>query len=330
MYRRAGRKVWYCSFSDTEKHISLGTEDEAEAREEFAQRLESRRHLELAPGEKSLTELVVTLRARAEKANTPKTAYELHLNLRRVLAWLEERGIFTSRQVTATVVEDYKTARRFKVGPSRINRELDSWRRLMRLAIELRCASRDALASFQKLREPRPEPHRLGLTKRDLGRFLKAVDDPGYRALFRLVLGSALRDEEMRHMQPSDLRPKRRGTPEIVVTPRPGWTTKGYRYRSIPVTPATIRAGEAFLAAKESLNMDKKAVWKVMRRACAKAGVKRFSLQELRRSWASHMLAAGHRIEDISRWLGHADVMTTMRYLRVVMQKLPPPKSLPW
>lgn len=330
MYRRPGRRVWYCSFSDSEKHISLGTEDEEEAREEFARRLEGRRHLDLAPGEKTLADLFSILRERAEQANTEKTAYELHLNLRRVLAWLEERKVFTARQITKTIVEDYKTARRFKVSAARINRELDAWRRLIKLAIELRFAPRHATEHFVKLREPRPEPHRPGLTRRDLTRFLKAVDHPGYRALFRLVLGSALRDEEMRHLEPNDLRPKRRGTPEIVVTPKPGWTTKGYRYRAIPVTPATIKAAESFLAAKPKLNMDKKRVWKVMKAACTKAGVKRFSLQDLRRSWASHMLAAGHQIEDISQWLGHADVLTTMRYLRVVRSKLPAAKSLPW
>ncbi len=42
------------------------------------------------------------------------------------------------------------------------------------------------------------------------------------------------------------------------------------------------------------------------------------------------MLAAGHRIEDISRWLGHANILTTTRYLRVVDERHPGAKRLPW
>ncbi len=327
MYRRPGRRVWYASFSDAEKHISLKTEDEGAARIEFAKLLERRRDLDLAPNEVPLAEIVRITRERADTNNTPKTAYEVHLNLRRVLAWLEGRRIFSARRIDLATVEDYKTARRFKVSAARVNRELDSWRRAMKVAVELRCAPKDALDLFVKLREPRPEPHQRGLTKAELTRFLRAVTVPGYKALFRTALGSGLRDDELRHMDPGDVRSDR-----IVVTPKPGWTTKGYRFRTIAVSPATVRAARAYLAARAAgLNFDQKRVWKVMQAACKAAKVRPFSMHDLRRAWASHLLLSGEAsLKQVSKMLGHAELATTERYLRMVEDDMPNPKKLPW
>lgn len=98
----------------------------------------------------------------------------------------------------------------------------------------------------------------------------------------------------------------------------------------MPVSQVTIAAAREFLAARDSLNLDPKKVWTVARDTCVAAGIKRLSLHDLRRAWASHTLASGARIEDVSRWLGHADVLTTMRYLRVVDDRHPGAKNLPW
>jgi integrase/recombinase XerD len=330
MYRRDGRRGWWCSFSDREKHIPLagGAEDEAQAAADFAQRVAQRQgRVDLAPDERSLVELWATLRERAATNNTPKTAYELHLNVRRVLAWLEERQIVSARQVDAQIVEDYKTARRFaQVSAARINRELDSWRRLMKLAVEEQVVSPSALSAFAKLREPRPEPHQRGLTRAELTRFFKVVDHPGYRAMFRLALGSGLRDEELRHLEAGDVRKQ-----QIVVSPKPGWTTKGYRYRSIWVSPATLKAAKAFLAARPWINLDKKRVWTLIQQWCKRAKVSpAFSLQDLRRAWASHLMLSGEwDLKTISAMLGHAEVATTERYLRLVRPETRPGR-LPW
>jgi integrase/recombinase XerD len=326
MYRRPGRDGWWCSFSDREKHISLRTDDEAEARANFAEEIQKRQgRVDLASDERALVDLWETLRTRAQTNNTPKTAYELHLNVRRVLAWLEERGIVSARQIDAATVEDYKTARRFSVGAARINRELDSWRRLIKVAVEENIVRPAALDAFAKMREPRPEPHQRGLTRAEINRFLAAVDHRGYRALFRLALGSGLRDEELRHLEASDVRKDK-----IVIGPKPGWTTKGYRYRSIWISPATAKAAKRFLSLRESMNLDKKRVWTVMQGWCKAAKVKPFSLHDLRRAWASHLMLSGKwDLKTISAMLGHAEVATTERYLRLVRPEKRPGR-LPW
>jgi integrase len=327
MYKRPGRRVWYASLSDTEKHISLKTEDEDRAREAFARLVAERGHLELASDEKSLADLCVIARERSKTNNTPKTAYERHLNLRRIVKWCEDRKVLGSRQIDKALIEDFKTARRFdQVGAARINAELNAWKRMMAIAVELNAAHPDVLTAFVRLREPRPEPSRSTRTRAQLRRLL-ACSPPHYRDMFRTALGSGLRDEELRHLEAADVRPR-----EIAVTPKPGWTTKSYHYRTIPISAATRKAALGWIKARDGglINIDKKGVWKVMQAACKSAKIDPTSLHELRRAWASHLYADGVPLKTISKWLGHGSVATTERYLRVTSDALPKGVKLPW
>ena len=78
------------------------------------------------------------------------------------------------------------------------------------------------------------------------------------------------------------------------------------------------------------MNLDQKRIWSIVNDTCEASGVAHFSMHDLRRAWASHMLDAGVKLERISQWLGHADVVTTMRYLRIVDDTMPDRKKLPW
>lgn len=328
MYQRPGRRIWYASLSHTDKHISLGTEDEERAREAFAKLVADRGSgAALAADEEPLADLWKATRERAATNNTEKTAYELNLNLRRVVRWCAERDVRGSRHVDKQLVEDYKTARRFTVGPARINREMDSWVRMMRLAVERGTAHPSIVDAFDRMREPRADPHRRTHNKAQLERLMRAIASPGYRAVARAALGCGLRDEELRHLESTDVR-----THEVSVSPKPNWTTKSYRYRIVPVSAATRKALLAWIEARDSgaLNIDKKRVWEVLQAAAKAAKVPPVSLHELRRACGSHWYAAGVPLKTISMWLGHRDVATTERYLRVVTEGVPKGVKLPF
>jgi site-specific recombinase XerD len=328
MYKRPGRRVWYASLSDTEKHISLRTEDEERAREAFAKLVADRGSLPLEADEKSIADLWKITRERADTNNTPKTAYELHLNLRRVCSWLEARGIVGSRKIDKQVIEDYKTARRFDdVSAARINRELDSWRRMMKEGVDLNAVHPNVIDCFVKLREPRAEPHRRTLTKVQIERLIQHMRPPAIKALVRAAIGCGLRDDELRHVEAIDVRKA-----EVAVTPKPGWTTKGYHFRVIPISAATRKALLTWIEARDSrsVNTDKKAIWLALQRGCKAAGVPPTSLHELRRAWASHLYERGVALKSVSQLLGHKEVATTERYLRIVTPHLPAGVKLPW
>ncbi len=328
IYRRKGRTGWYAFLDRDNKDISLRTDDETEAAQALAGLLESRKIRAIEKGDQALADAFDASLEHAKTNCTAKTIYEIDLNGKRILKWCDGHEVYTTRAVTADVVEHYKTSRiRFeKKSAARVNRELDSWKRAMKCAVADRAFTESNLSIFAHLREPRVAPHQAGLTKAMITRFLRAEKHLGYRAMFRTIVGTGIRDGEMRHYEKKDVRP-----PWFVVTPKPGWSTKGYRDRSIPITKETAKAARAFVDVRDTLNMDQKGIWKRVQRARKAAKIKQhFSLHDLRRAWASHMLAAGHGIEQISQWLGHANLLTTMRYLRVVRTGTPKPESLPF
>jgi integrase len=347
---RPGRDGLFAYLSREERFVPLNTSDPEEAAIRLGELLDARRLREVDPGDKPIASLFGEHFRRSKTNHSKKTNYEQGRNGRRILAWLESRGIASIRQVTRDVVEDYKTARRFArdrkrldakgelvkgVSAFRINAEINTWIQVTRIGIEWGLVADGALKAFVKLKEPRAQPHRIGLTKAEIERFVAAEEHPGYRAFFRVVIGSGIRDDEARHMSESDIQP-----PWLIVTPKPpgacechpdGWNTKGYRYRSIPISAATAKAARSYVAVKGDISLEAKTVWNRVQAAAKSAKVaKHVSLHDFRRAWASHMLAAGNSLQDISRWLGHADIMTTMRYLRIVTEDVPDPKRLPF
>lgn len=348
IYRRPGRKGLFAWLSRDVKHIPLHTDDNEEGLRKLSGLLESRRLQAPQRGATALSSAFEECADRSRTNHTRKTAYEVALNLRRLTTWCEEHGVATVEGITSAHVEHYKTARlrpaeidcehcreegRVGVSAARVNRELDTWKKAMRVALEGGTALAVGLEAFAHVREPRPAPHGRGLRKAELQAFLRAAPD-GYRDLFRLILGAALRDEETVHLDSDDVQ-----LHAIVVNPKPpgwcpccpkGWTSKSYRHRTIPASPATVKAARAFLAVRDSLRLhDKKRTWLVLREACSAAKVEPFSLHDLRRACASHWLAAGVLPLTISKWLGHADLVTTLRYLRIV-EEVPAKLRLPW
>lgn len=333
--RRKGRRGLYAYLSRAEPNVSLGTEDEAEAATALAELLNARRLRPPPAPEGPLAGLFAASLLRAQTNNADSTAYNRGRDGRRVLSWLTEHGVTSARDVSRSLVEDYKDARKADdAGPARINAELGAWKSAMRIAVEREHVTEGIYRAFVRLKEPRPAPHQRGLTMDEIDRFLCAVDDERYYWLFRMTVGSGIRADEANHITAQWV-----ADASITVTPLgpgecdchpKGWNTKNYRYRTIPASSETTAAALAFAAIKHSIALDPKTVWKVLQRASKAAGIGwHWSMHDLRRAWGSHMLAAGHKLSDISRWYGHSDLLVTMRYLRVVEDETPDPSSLP-
>jgi hypothetical protein len=116
--------------------------------------------------------------------------------------------------------------------------------------------------------------------------------------------------EDMRQIRVVD-----RGIPTI--TPKKKWTTKGYRYRDIPVSKNTAKAALAFVKTRDTVLLDDKSVWNEIQRVRAATKLPKFSIHDLRRAWASAVHANGASIKQVSVWLGHSTIEVTERYIRV-------------
>lgn len=337
-YRRKGKRGLYAWLSNEEKHISLRTDDESEAAQRLAE-LVRRGGLRPTNSKKeeptTLAKFALIAHERAKTNHTDKHANNIRLKSRIVLGYFEQQGVVFPNQVTESALEDYKSWRKAQLKETRrstnpatsINREFDTLIKILKVAVssDYQQAPESVLDLVRrsKVREPRPAPLARGYSREDFDKFFGAVD-ASYSPMFRTVLGSGLRDDEIRHLEEHDI-----SDLTITVTPKPDWTTKSYRYRTIPASKTTVAAARSFIRTRNKLKLESKTVWTLMKDACLKAGIVPLSMQDLRKAYASHLLAAGVKLPQISKLLGHADLLTTMRYLNLV-EDLPAVENLPW
>jgi site-specific recombinase XerD len=254
--------------------------------------------------------------------HTPNTAASYVNRFTMFVTWAEERGVKTADDVTSSVMSEYVRSRTTAgAGPATINRDVIAVRLAFAFALRDELIVDDPFETrpFRKLklREPRPKPNALTLSPTQIDTFLDAAERmtaPAYAALFRLAAGSGIRIDEARHVELSDVDEARS---MLTVTPKPGWTSKGYRYRDIPVSERTVKAAKVFILTRAKVVLDDKTVWKELHRVRLAAQVPRFTMHDLRRAWASAMHANGASLKQVSVWLGHADIATTERYIRV-------------
>jgi integrase len=70
-------------------------------------------------------------------------------------------------------------------------------------------------------------------------------------------------------------------------------------------------------------------VWEEVERVRKLASLPHFSMHDLRRAWASAVHANGASLKQVSVWLGHAEIQTTERYIRVYLDETTGHQYLP-
>ena len=328
--RQRGKQKFWTGWIEGEE-VSLGTADAREAQRKLdtlaADRGRAAHGAPAAPPPK-LTELTLLY---AQHCRPPKyssrTASSYMNRITNFVEWAESVRIITTAHVNYQAMSKFVRARTAHgVGAATINRD--------RIAISsmFGFAKREGLIASNpfrsedfrelKLREPRPKPNAITLSPTQVDLFLDTADTMSptvLAAMFRLTAGSGVRIDEARHLDTADVRivDAVAGTAELTITPKPGWTTKSYRYRMIPITTRTAAAVLAFVKARPKQAIDDKTVWDEMKRVRDKAKLPHFSMHDLRRAWASAVHHNGASLKQVSVWLGHAEVQTTERYIRV-------------
>ena len=333
LLRRRGKAKLWTGWLDG-REVSLGTADRAEAQhrlDELAARAQPAAAAErggtqggaAAPEPPLLTELALRFAEYCQPPrHTKKTAESYAHRIVYFVTWAEGRKVRRADEVTFKLMSAYTRSRtEAGAGAATVNRDVTAVRRMFAYALREDLIAEDPFEAraFRslKLREPRPKPNAITLSPEQVDLFLDTADklsSPAHAALFRLTAGSAVRIDEARHLDAGDV-DEARGI--LTITPKAGWTTKGYRYREIPVSARTVAAVKAFVATRKGTAVDDKTVWNEVQRVRKAAGLLRFSMHDLRRAWASAVHANGASLKQVSVWLGHADVQTTERYIRV-------------
>lgn len=183
----------------------------------------------------------------------------------------------------------------------------------------------------------RREPLPSVLSRAQVRRVLACVHEGRFRAVLSLVYHCGLRLSEALQLKPTDI-DSGRG----VVRVRHG---KGDKAREVPICPEMIIRLRAFykhhrnpdwlfpgvgrgwkqsgITQAEAMHrsdkpMSSSAVQMAMRIIRQSSGIqKRFTVHTLRHSFATHLLEDGVSIRQVSRYLGHSELKSTMVYLHV-------------
>jgi site-specific recombinase XerD len=183
----------------------------------------------------------------------------------------------------------------------------------------------------------RREPLPTVLSRAEVKRVLSCVHEGRFRAVLSLVYHCGLRLSEALQLKPTDI-DSQRG----VVRVRHG---KGDKAREVPICPEMLECLRRFwkhhrnpdwlfpgvgrgwkqsgISQGEAMGRTKKpmsssALQMAMRVIRANSGIhKRFTVHTLRHSFATHLLEEGVSIRQVSRYLGHSELKSTMVYLHV-------------
>jgi len=170
-------------------------------------------------------------------------------------------------------------------------------------------------------------------------RLLRAPEEQGGplwrrdRAMLELMYASGLRASEVALVREVDLNERTR---TILVH------GKGSKQRLVPVGRPALGAIEAYrvetrpelvrrgggrdegrlLLSRTGRPLERVAVWQIVRRCAAAAGLGPVHPHVLRHSFATHLLGGGADLRVVQELLGHADIATTQVYTHVDADRL--------
>jgi integrase/recombinase XerD len=277
---------------------------------------------------------------RVERGRAPNTLRAYEADLRRYVAWLDERGLTLSEVEESTVDAFVASLRSVPLATSTIKRILVAVRGLHRwIAIEHEGIA-DPTAAVEVPRAPRGLPK--ALAEEEIDRLLDAVGGTDAiarrdRAVLEVLYGAGLRISELCGMSLGDLdlegalaRVMGKGSKERVVPlgaharrALEDWLEPPGRPSLEPDRWAKRSDAEAVFLNRRGGRLTRQGAWLVVRRAGDAVGLgDRLTPHVLRHSCATHMLDHGADIRTVQELLGHASISTTQIYTAVSSERL--------
>jgi integrase/recombinase XerD len=184
---------------------------------------------------------------------------------------------------------------------------------------------------FSKIKAPKLEKKiPTVLTREEIQRMIKAVDNARHKLLIKILYSSGLRVSEAVSMKIDDLDINERMGKVI--------SGKGKKDRHIILSEQLCDDLSDYLVTRDDNNpyvfnirdthITIRQAQRIVKEAAAKAGIKkRVFCHALRSSFATHLLENGTDIRLIQELLGHSNLQTTQRYTKVSTEQLKKIKS---
>lgn len=282
--------------------------------------------------EKELQEFIVYLHN--VKGTSDNTEVSYGRDLKKMTAFMEERGIHRAEDIRTIDLEsyiDFMTRENF--ASASISRSVASIRAFFQYLFKERKINDDPADNLRPPRVEKKAPEILTIQEVDS---LLAQPDTGTakgirdKAMLELLYATGMRVSELLHLQTEDLNLQF------------GYVTckESGKERIIPIGKVSRDALILYLAngrgtfVKDEREralftncsgkaMSRQGFWKMLKGYAQEAGIQRdITPHTLRHSFAVHMLQNGADIKSVQEMLGHSDISTTQIYLTMNMSRM--------
>jgi site-specific recombinase XerD len=248
-------------------------------------------------------------------------------------AWEEEKyilGMFADlfgdtplSQITTWQIEKWKAERRKQVKPNTVNRQLTVIKHMFKMAVEWGLTTDNPASAVKRF--PVNDQRTRFLTVEEVPAFLQACEEqltsPWLFPLVTLAMHTGMRQGELRRLRPENVDVER-----WVVTVL---QTKTLRLKTITLNePATEamkwflehRYGEFLLMWPWGKQIGKTTIYEAFKKACNDSEITNFRFNDLRHTFASHLVMEGTDLVTVKDLMGHTNINMTVRYSHLVQE----------
>jgi integrase len=314
---KRGRYWWiYGRVKGARLDSSLRTTVKAEA--EAIAKEKVRRALERAHGVRVIRnvkfgELLAKYLEYCEQNNRPST-YRKKQDLARYV--LDYFGDVSLSVITTERIEGFKAARRRKLAPASVNREMALLKHALNLAVEWDYLEASPAARVKKFKEP---PGRVRYLTRDEAAALIKACPANIRPIVLMALHTGMRRGEILSLDWEHVDLKRRQLRVV--------DTKNNESRVVPINEILYNCVRALPVGRGKVFTSRRGrayvtIRKGFEAAVKTAGIKGFTFHDLRHTFASWLAMEGVPLSTIGRLLGHKTPQMTMRYAHLAPEYL--------
>ena len=214
--------------------------------------------------------------------------------------------------INTEMIENYKIKRFELIRPATVNKELSALRHLFNKAILWGYIRKNPVVGVRRLSVMERKIRFLSLKEIDL----VLRNSPEYlRRIIVIAIHTGLRKSELFRLRWEDVDFSRG---YVNVSSMDEEYTKNYRNREIPMTEQlkeyldNLEVKSEWVLCKQ--NDERYSGWlrKGLEKVARDAGIKKFTLHDLRNTFASHLVMEGVDLPTVQNLMGHSDIKTTM------------------
>ena len=274
------------------------------------------------------------LQLRTEAAASPHTLAAYRSDLLRFAAHCERARCPLARVGTATLLQFLGEERAAGAAPATQARRAAALRAFFRFALAEHIVARDPCDELPSPRARRRLPRALGAAQVDA--LLSAPDAAAPlgrrdRALLELLYATGARVSEVAGLRLDGVddalavvrcEGKRNKTRLVPLGRRARQALRDYLAHERPALAAAGKGEPLVFLSVRGRRLTRDAIFRILRRQCARAGLPPASPHALRHSFATHLLENGADLRAVQELLGHADIGTTEIYTHVDRRRL--------